>query len=76
MDTPTLGKAMDDYMKAVQELKEAREEVRIAQRREINAVNAVNNSQKEIDAHLAKVRKDSPAGTDWSKPAPGAIAEK
>lgn len=62
----TLGKALDGYTKAVAELREAREELQRAHRREISALNAVNNSQKEIDQHLISIRKAAPSGSDWS----------
>lgn len=48
------------------ELALAREASQAANRREIDALNAVNAAQKAIDAAMSAMKSKAPRGTDWA----------
>jgi hypothetical protein len=71
----TLAQLEAELMAAHNKLATRRQEARIASANETDAINAVNDAQKRIDAHMEKLRSGSLHGTDWaSKRARGVAA--
>lgn len=61
----TLGDIEMELFGANENLINAKREVARARSAETDALNRVNGLQKELDALIAKMRKDADANTDW-----------
>ena len=61
----TLQELITELNAATLELSEASDRHREALRQHTAATNRVNEAQKMIDAEIARMKKASPAGTDW-----------
>lgn len=62
----TLADLEADLMAAHNELTNRRSAAKIASLHETESLNAVNDAQKRIDAHIEKLRDGSIYGTDWA----------
>lgn len=69
MSEKTLSALEHELSIATQVLFEATTRTESAQRQETDALNRLNEKQREFDAAVASIKKQAPRGTDWKRPA-------